>query len=226
MELSFTEENYLKQIYRLSLPGKPVSTNSIAGSVNTRASSVTDMLTRLATKKLVEHKKYKGVSLTTTGKKTALRIVRKHRLWEVFLVNKLGFTWDKVHEIAEQLEHIQSEELIEKLDIFLDRPKFDPHGDPIPDKHGHMATAATFLLMKNAKTGLLYRIASVSEDDENFLRFLSEIGIELNTCFKAVKRFDYHSSLEIELIPGNKKIILDEQTQHKIMIVKHHTWKH
>jgi DtxR family Mn-dependent transcriptional regulator len=221
MELSYTEENYLKQIYRLSKPGKPVNTNSIAVSIRTKASSVTDMLDRLAAKKLVEYEKYRGVVLTLSGKKTALKIVRKHRLWEVFLVSKLGFTWDKVHDIAEQLEHIRSEELVERLDEFLDHPKFDPHGDPIPDRNGHITGSATMFPLKNARLGFVYRVANVIADDEPFLRFLSGIGLELNTCFQIIQRFDYNNNIEIEISAGNKKLLLDENTQNKIMIVKH-----
>ena len=132
-----SEENYLKIIYHLSLVSKTeIATNSIAEKMETKASSVTDMLKKLAEKKLVSYQKYQGVSLTETGLLTAKMIVRKHRLWEVFLVDKLNFTWDEVHEIAEELEHIKSDELIDKLDEFLDYPSEDPHGDPIPDKNG------------------------------------------------------------------------------------------
>src|SRR5690554_5916872 len=136
---SDSEENYLKSIFHLQrLSEDGVSTNAIADRMQTKASSVTDMLKKLADKDLVNYIKYQGVTLTNKGKKTAASIIRKHRLWEVFLVEKLDFNWDEVHEIAEQLEHIQSEKLIKKLDAFLGYPKKDPHGDPIPDADGEI----------------------------------------------------------------------------------------
>ncbi len=135
--LSFTEENYLKAIYRLSGAGaNPVLTNDLADSMKTKAASATDMVKKLASKKLISYQKYYGANLTAKGKNDALMVIRKHRLWETFLVQKLNFSWDEVHEVAEQLEHIQSKTLIEKLDTFLGYPKTDPHGHPIPDANG------------------------------------------------------------------------------------------
>ena len=135
--LSSTEENYLKSIYHLEISqSKNVSTTLIAKSLRTKASSVTDMIKRLADKSLVNYQKYKGVTTTSEGKKRAIKIVRKHRLWETFLVNKLDFSWSEVHDVAEELEHIKSDELIDKLDCYLNYPKFDPHGEPIPTKNG------------------------------------------------------------------------------------------
>ncbi|MEO6850216.1 MAG: metal-dependent transcriptional regulator, partial [Mucilaginibacter sp.] len=127
---TFTEENYLKSIYHLSLQAESVSTNQIAASLNTKAASVTDMLKKLADKDLINYTRYQGVTLTAAGKKIALSIVRKHRLWEYFLVEKLNFKWDEVHDVAEELEHIASRELIDRLDNFMGNPKYDPHGDP------------------------------------------------------------------------------------------------
>ncbi|HIE45471.1 MAG TPA: metal-dependent transcriptional regulator, partial [Flavobacteriaceae bacterium] len=132
---SITEENYLKAIFSLeSNSGTVISTNHIAKKLETKASSVTDMIKKLALKNLLVYTKYKGVSLSSQGRKIATSIVRKHRLWETFLVDKLGFNWDEVHDIAEQLEHIKSDKLILKLDSYLEYPQSDPHGDPIPDK--------------------------------------------------------------------------------------------
>lgn len=133
-----TEENYLKAIYHLGENGAlNVSTNAIAEVMNTKASSVTDMVKKLSEKAYVNYKKYQGVTLTKEGQKVAISIIRKHRLWEVFLVEKLNFTWDEVHEVAEQLEHIKSDKLIRELDVFLEFPSHDPHGDPIPDQDGN-----------------------------------------------------------------------------------------
>ena len=131
------EENYIKTIFHLGgHSAVPIATNAIAEQMETKPSSVTDMAKKLAEKGLVHYKRYQGVSLTDSGIKTALSIIRKHRLWEVFLVKKLDFTWDEVHEVAEQLEHIKSEKLIDKIDELLDFPKYDPHGDPIPSAAG------------------------------------------------------------------------------------------
>src|SRR6476620_10565441 len=137
--MTFSEENYLKTIYHItSSSGAEVSTNAIAEKMETKASSVTDMLKKLADKDLVHYKKYQGVSLTDKGLHSAKMIVRKHRLWEIFLVEKLAFSWDEVHDIAEQLEHIKSEQLVNKLDAFLNFPTEDPHGDPIPNAEGNI----------------------------------------------------------------------------------------
>lgn len=138
-KLSQTEENYLKAIYSIEIQtGKSVSTNKIAERMLTKASSVTDMIKKLSEKGLIDYKKYQGSKLTSKGKKIAVTIIRKHRLWEVFLVNKLNYNWDQVHELAEQLEHIKSNTLIDKLEAFLEFPTHDPHGDPIPDKNGNI----------------------------------------------------------------------------------------
>jgi DtxR family Mn-dependent transcriptional regulator len=143
MENSFTEENYLKAIYKLSRKGDSgVSTNALAERMDTKASSATDMIKRLSTKKLVDHKKYQGVTLTEKGRKVAVDIIRKHRLWEVFLVEHLGFGWDEVHDVAEQMEHISSPLLVERLDRFLNHPKYDPHGGPIPDAEWQLSCSS------------------------------------------------------------------------------------
>jgi DtxR family Mn-dependent transcriptional regulator len=133
---TLAEENYLKSIYHLSMNAENVSTNQLAAFINTKASSVTDMLKKLADKALINYTPYQGVTLTHAGEKIAVNIIRKHRLWEYFLVEKLDFKWDEVHEMAEEMEHISSNELIDRLDKFMGYPKYDPHGDPIPDCNG------------------------------------------------------------------------------------------
>jgi len=145
--ISEAEENYLKAIFKISeKEDRPVSTSAIAAEMNTSAASVTDMIKKLSEKALVLHEKYRGVVLTDAGSGIAKKLIRKHRLWEVFLVNKLDFSWDEVHAIAEQLEHIHSDRLIERLDDFLGFPRFDPHGDPIPDAEGNMVLRKQVLL--------------------------------------------------------------------------------
>ncbi|MFT5885591.1 MAG: DtxR family Mn-dependent transcriptional regulator [Arcticibacterium sp.] len=174
---SFTEENYLKAIYHLS-DGGTVSTNDIAEATQTRAASVTDMLKKLAEKEYINYKKYQGVSLTENGRKIALGIIRKHRLWEVFLVDKLGFNWDQIHDLAEELEHIKSLELTTRLDDFLGNPKFDPHGDPIPDKDGNLPVTTTHKLSEVALNRPLI-VMGVSEDSAAFLQHLNYLGLKL-----------------------------------------------
>lgn len=138
MHFTTTEENYIKAIYHLQQETGNVSTNELAAELSTKPASITDMLKKLTVKKLLRYERYKGVRLSNEGEKLALAIVRKHRLWEYFLVNTLEFGWDEVHEVAEELEHISSKKLVEQLDLFLGYPKFDPHGDPIPDSQGRM----------------------------------------------------------------------------------------
>ncbi|MEO6814216.1 MAG: metal-dependent transcriptional regulator [Ginsengibacter sp.] len=138
MKLSESEENYIKSIYNLQEKTEKVNTNTLAAYLDTSAASITDMLKKLKSKKLIEYKKYYGFKLNTSGIREALKIIRRHRLWEFFLVEKLGMEWEKVHSIAEELEHVSSIELITKLDQFLGKPKIDPHGDPIPDEKGIM----------------------------------------------------------------------------------------
>jgi DtxR family Mn-dependent transcriptional regulator len=177
MTLSYTEENYLKTIYRLSDGGgKSVTTNEIADSINTKAASVTDMVKKLSAKSLIAYEKYYGVKITKPGKTAALGVIRKHRLWETFLVDKLQFNWDEVHEVAEQLEHIHSPLLIEKLDAFLGFPTVDPHGHPIPDKHGKLNEVRCIVLSElplKRKTV----VRSVNNGTPAFLQYLSKIGV-------------------------------------------------
>jgi DtxR family Mn-dependent transcriptional regulator len=179
MAISFTEENYLKVIHRLSeATSEDISTNAVAELMQTKAASVTDMLRKLADKGWVNYQKYQGVRLSPTGEKIALSIVRKHRLWEVFLVDKMGFNWDEVHEIAEQLEHIESDQLVQKLDAYLGFPKTDPHGDPIPNKEGILPELAYSQLsdIKGAKT---CKLMGVAQDSAVFLQLLTKLNLNL-----------------------------------------------
>ena len=156
--ISQAEENYLKAIYKINeREGKSANTNAISAAMNTTAASVTDMLKRLAEKEFINYEKYKGVTLTTEGARTATALVRKHRIWEVFLCDKLGYSWDECHDLAEQLEHIHSADLIDRMDTFLGKPKFDPHGDPIPDSEGNYTTRQQVLLgeMKVGENGVM-----------------------------------------------------------------------
>ncbi len=213
---SFTEENYLKAIYKLAANGQEeVSTNALAEKLGTKPASVTDMLKKLSVKKLINYKRYQGVSLTASGKKIAIQIIRKHRLWELFLVKKLDFGWDEVHEIAEQLEHIESDELINKLEKFLDYPRYDPHGDPIPDNKGRFPAERSSLLSE-AK-GELFIMTGVVDHGPAFLQYLDKLGLGLGDEIKVKERNPYDESLKISI---NKKqsAFISHQVAQNILV--------
>lgn len=207
--MTFSEENYLKTIYHLTnLSDSEVSTNAIAEMMETKASSVTDMLKKLSEKDLVNYKKYQGVSLTEKGSLIAKMIVRKHRLWEVFLVEKLHFSWDEVHEIAEQLEHIKSEQLINKLDDFLGNPTEDPHGDPIPDAQGRMVKTDKQLLSDLALNQIGICVG-VKDSSADFLKYLDKQEIALGSKIEIISKetFDLSTKIRVdtkELTISNK----------------------
>lgn len=197
--MTLSEENYLKTIYHIAaVSGAEVSTNAIAEKMETKASSVTDMLKKLAEKELIVYKKYQGVSLTEKGKLSAKMIVRKHRLWEVFLVDKLHFSWDEVHDIAEELEHIKSEKLINKLDDFLGNPTEDPHGDPIPDMNGKIVKVEKSLLSEllENQTGICVGVKDTSPE---FLKYLDKNKIALGSKIKIEAIEDYDLSLVVKI---------------------------
>jgi DtxR family Mn-dependent transcriptional regulator len=207
--MTFSEENYLKTIYHLTTNSDAeISTNAIAEMMMTKASSVTDMLKKLAEKDLVNYKKYQGVSLTDKGKLAAKMIVRKHRLWEVFLVEKLDFPWDEVHDIAEQLEHIKSDQLIDKLDDFLGNPTEDPHGDPIPDAKGKIVKVEKLLLSELSENQIGICVG-VKDSSPEFLKYLDKNKIALGVSVKvnSIEAFDLSFNVkinEIDFMISNK----------------------
>jgi DtxR family Mn-dependent transcriptional regulator len=197
--LSSTEENYLKAIFKLSeSPEEAVSTNAISAQMETSAASVTDMLKRLSEKELLHYIKYRGVRLSSSGLKVATSLVRKHRLWETFLVEKLDFSWDEIHPIAEQMEHIQSEELVDRLDAFLGFPKFDPHGDPIPDKEGNIAYNHQMLIseMQIGSSGI---VVGVKDHSTSFLRYLEKLKLLLGAEVLLLEKNDYDQSIHLKI---------------------------
>lgn len=214
---SYTEENYLKIIYHLSAISNPVQTNAIAERIQTKAASVTDMLKKLADKELVDYTKYQGVTLTVKGKLAAINIVRKHRLWEVFLVDKLNFKWDEVHDVAEELEHIKSNLLVERLDEFLDFPKVDPHGDPIPDKDGNFESLG-FIKINQLKTNESGTITGVSEHSSPFLKHLEKLGLVLGKKIKVMEINEFDSS--VELLINKQNINISKELAKHILIKK------
>lgn len=197
--MTHSEENYLKGIYHLSQGGKnAISTTALAAQMETKPSSVTDMIKRLAEKDLLHYRKYQGVRLTETGTRHALKVIRKHRLWESFLVEKLDFSWDEVHEVAEQLEHIESEKLVDRLDALLNYPDFDPHGDPIPDKNGAFKTRDKKLLsaMPVPSMGVC---VGVRDSSPAFLKFLDRHHIALGREIRVLDREAFDHSMRIEV---------------------------
>ncbi|MEN3323930.1 metal-dependent transcriptional regulator [Mariniflexile soesokkakense] len=216
--MTLTEENYIKTIYQLGKYGiQTVSTNSIADALETKASSVTDMMKKLAEKGYVNYKKYQGVNLSIKGKKTAAEIVRKHRLWEVFLVEKLNFFWDEVHEIAEQLEHIKSEKLINELDKLLDYPTHDPHGDPIPDKFGDIEKTDKILLfnLENNTKGVC---VGVKDTSSIFLKYLDKQKIALGSEITILSREDFDDSMVIKI--GDTSMSISQTVASNLFVKK------
>ena len=203
--ITLAEENYLKAILSISLneDGK-ASTNAIAKEIGTSAASVSDMLKKLQDKKLIKYEKYKGVELSKTGKSKAINILRKHRLWETFLVNNLGFNWGEVHDVAEQLEHIKSAELIDRLDTFLEYPRFDPHGEPIPTKDGNIPKSNTIPL-NELQVGTKGKVMGVTLDDKAFLDYLTQLNISIGTSIELLEKISFDKSLSIKI---------EQKTQH------------
>ncbi len=215
---SQSEENYLKAIFHLTSAEKSgITTNEIAEKLATKPSSVTDMIQKLSDKKVVIYKKYYGVELTDLGRKIAANIVRKHRLWEVFLVEKLHFPWDEVHDIAEQLEHIQSLKLIRQLDQFLGFPTQDPHGDPIPDINGNLKSIEKCLLstLEKNESGIC---VGVNDSSSEFLKFLDKKGITLGKQIIVLDKEDFDDSLLIEI--ENQKIPISKKIANNLYIQK------
>ncbi len=205
--MSESTDNYLKAIYSLTRTGSGyVTTNALSEKLGTRASSVTDMLKKLNKQGAVIHERYHGVSLTAKGEKEAVEIVRRHRIWEVFLSEKLGFGWDQVHDIAEQLEHISSADLITRLETFLGHPKFDPHGDPIPDKTGKMPRILKSILLCDGIEGEAYQINSVDDSSSELLKYLETLKIKPGTSISIRKKFAFDQSMEV-LVSGKKQTL-------------------
>lgn len=214
--MTYSEENYIKVIYHLSLVSpKGINTNAIAGMIESKASSVTDMVKKLAEKELVNYQKYQGVTLTQKGLHAAKMIVRKHRLWEVFLVEKLDFTWDEVHDLAEELEHIKSEKLINRLDEFLGFPKEDPHGDPIPDRYGQMIKVEKQLL---SEVGLNKKVMclGVKDSSPSFLQYLDKHQISLGSEIEIINKEAFDMSLTI--LMNGKEILISNKIAANLFV--------
>lgn len=214
---SFTEENYLKAIYKLQeTNGEVVATSALAQVMGVHAPSVTDMLKRMSGKKLVTYQKSKGFKLTEKGKQVAVGIIRNHRLWEVFLVDKLGFRWDEVHDLAEQLEHIHSEALVNKLDAYLGYPKADPHGDPIPDANGVLPKSKSVLL-STLKDGDKGTFTGVTDHSAAFLNYLDKAGMSLGDSIKIRSIEEYDQTFTLQL-KGKKEIVVSFKVANSLLL--------
>jgi DtxR family transcriptional regulator, Mn-dependent transcriptional regulator len=201
MHLTTSEENHIKTIYSLQTQMGTVSTNALAASLQTKPASVTDMLKKLQAKNLLQYEKYQGFTLNNEGRTFALQIIRRHRLWEYFLAEKLGFAWDEVHEMAEQLEHVGSKALTDRLDEYLGFPALDPHGDPIPDKNGDMITLKKTALQQLPE-GAEATICNVGEDSGPMMELLKHYGMSIGTGIKVLKKFSADGSIEINIQKG------------------------
>jgi len=212
---TLAEENYLKCIYHLALNSENVSTNQISASINTRAASVTDMLKKLADKELINYTRYQGVSLTPTGEKIAVQIIRKHRLWEYFLVEKLDFKWDEVHEMAEEMEHISSMELVDRLDKFMGYPKYDPHGDPIPDSNGqfkkHELKPVSTIGVNEG--GI---ISGVRDHSPGFLQYLEKQQLTIGKKITVTEINEYDHSMVLEV--GDARTHISREVANNLLI--------
>ncbi len=215
---TLSEENYLKAIYHLEIHGSgKVSATAIAEELDNNPASVVDMLRRLTDKKLIQYDKNKGAVLTANGHKIALLIVRKHRLWEVFLHDKLGYSWDEVHDIAEQLEHIRDYDLPDRLEKFLGFPKYDPHGDPIPQSNGHLPAVSSKPLSEFGVHSKV-RITSVSDSSADFLRYLEKQGIGINQTLSIKEIQEFDKSVLVEL-KGKREVYLSAEAARKIFVI-------
>ena len=211
-----TEENYIKHIYHLQQPTGYTTTNELAGALKAKPASITDMLKKLSTKKIVNYEPYKEFQLNNSGKKVALGIIRKHRLWEYFLVEKLQFGWDEVHDIAEELEHVSSKELIEKLDAFLNHPRFDPHGDPIPDSNGRMSQLPQVNLME-VTFNTAAQVTSVGNQSSELLELLKHKNIRIGTVLEVKKKFSFDNSIEIK-VRNHQAMAISEQLARSLFV--------
>ena len=215
MNYTVSEENYIKSIFHLQGKDETVTTTQLAGQLNTRPASVTDMMKRLKSKKLLHYQPYKGFRLSAEGNKVALGIIRRHRLWEYFLAEKLHFTWDEVHEVAEQLEHIQSKKLIDQLDRFLGFPTVDPHGEIIPNARGEFKMRPKTTL---SEVGLNEKceVIGVKDDSAEFLQYADKLGCTMHAKIKvlAIQSFDQSMELEIK----KQKVMVSSRFAENIYI--------
>ena len=216
IKYSVSKEDHLKPIFHLQQEQGMVTTNALAAALQTRPASVTDMLKKLKEQKLLNYERYKGFKLNNEGRKAAVQIIRKHRLWEYFLVKKLQFGWDEVHEIAEELEHISSRELIDRLDAFLGFPQSDPHGDPIPDSQGRLQIRRQ-LSLSELPPGKIAQVSGIASQTSDMLELLQYNHIRLGTRLEIRKKFPFDNSLEIK-VRNRPPVTLSAQVAKNVLV--------
>lgn len=216
MKYSSSKENHLKAIFHLQEANGNVTTNELAAALQTRPASVTDMLKKLKEQKLLLYEKYKGFRLSSEGRKVALQIIRKHRLWEYFLVEKLQFGWDEVHDVAEELEHISSKKLIDQLDAFLGYPKKDPHGDPIPDSNGKLTIPRQVDLL-HLPLQMVAEVSGIGDQSAEMLELLSHKNIQIGSKLEIRKKFAFDNSLELK-VKNHQPITISEHVAKNIFV--------
>ncbi len=216
---SISKENYLKTIFiRNQSEKKPVSTTEIASRLEISNAATSEMAKKLAESGLIKYEKYKGLQLTKKGEKIAIDVIRRHRLWELFLVKVLNLNWAEVHDEAEKLEHISSEKLIDKIDEFLNYPDFDPHGEPIPRKNGKLPVIPETKKLSEAEIGKKYQIAKVDDSSNELMNYLMKIGVKLNETVQVLEKLSFDNSLVIEL--NGQRINLSEKVTESIFVIK------
>ncbi|MBN8852555.1 MAG: iron-dependent repressor [Sphingobacteriales bacterium 50-39] len=216
MKFSASKENHLKAIFHLQHEQGIVTTNALAAALQTRPASVTDMLKKLKEQKLLIYQRYKGFRLNNEGKKAAIQVIRKHRLWEFFLVKKLQFGWDEVHEIAEELEHISSKKLVDRLDAFLGFPDTDPHGDPIPDSQGRFLQRRQISLSE-LPLNKVVQVSAIASQTTEMLELLQHKNIRLGTRLEVRKKFPFDNSLEVK-IRNRPPVMLSAQVAKNVLV--------
>lgn len=213
---TLTEENYIKTIYSLSFEAGEVTVSELARKLNVKLPTVNSMIKKLAAKKVVSYAPYRGIKITERGKKEALSIIRKHRLAELFLVEVMGLGWEEVHDIAEQLEHVESERFYDRIDEMLGKPKVDPHGEPIPDVNGRIHSNAGMALSQ-LKEGSSAKIISVSNDEKNFLDHLNAKGLRIGDTITLKKKELFDGSVVI-ITKSKKETLLTHQVAERIRV--------
>ncbi|MEE9429610.1 MAG: metal-dependent transcriptional regulator [Melioribacteraceae bacterium] len=216
---TISKENYLKAIYKLAKGnGKVVSSSELATELDVSKAAISEMAKKLALQGYINYQRYKGIKILSKGKKVALDVIRKHRLWELFLVNTLGLSWEEVHSEAENLEHSTTQFLIDKIDEHLDFPMFDPHGEPIPNKNGNYRSIINDFAMKECEVGKVYKISRVNDRNKELIKYLTQINIKLNKKIKIVDKLRFDNSIIIEV--GKSSHSLSEKLVENIFLTK------
>ncbi|MFY0606753.1 MAG: metal-dependent transcriptional regulator [Cyclobacteriaceae bacterium] len=204
--ISSTEENYLKAVYALSQQENQVSISDISAYLEVSKPSINSMIKNLQAKALVKYEKYKPIELTAKGKEIAALVVRKHRLTEMYLVNQMGFGWEEVHQIAEQMEHIKSPALFDRMDELMGYPKTDPHGSPIPDKQGKITTRA-LIPMSECEVGKEVRLVALENSSDDFLAFLNSREISLGISIRLISKEPFDRSITVDYLNKQNEVL-------------------